>query len=90
MTQKVCQNDTNPRRQPKSAFRRYLDPSGQPCVSAHGAAAILGVHDVSVIYLLRIGRLPSTRGPRFGAGLMHLIPIDAVLRLKREREAVPK
>lgn len=78
--------NANPRTQPGSFFRRYVDASGQPCVSSHGAATVLGVHERSVIYLLRTGRLSSTRGRRIGAGLVHLIPLDAVLRLKRERE----
>jgi len=48
---------------------------------------MLSVNEQSVIHLLRTGRLPSTRRLFSGGkGLLILIPIDAVLRVKRERE----
>lgn len=65
---------------------RYVDDGGRVCVTLKGAARLLCVHDASVRWLITSGQLSSTRRqvgrerwPR------HLIPLDAVLRIKRER-----
>jgi hypothetical protein len=66
---------------------RYVDSRGRVCVTLKGAARLLGVNDASVRWLIASGQLSSTRRqvgrerwPR------HLIPLDAVRRVKRERE----
>lgn len=66
---------------------RYVDSCGRIAVTLRSAARLLGVNPASIRWLLRSGRLFSERR-QFGAEKRprHLIGLDAVLRVQRERE----